>query len=44
MRTLLRRWFGLRCAVMMCGCWPEHVNGLLVVRCQDCKSIRLVLS
>lgn len=44
MRKLLRRWFGLKCVLLLCGCHLERPNGLLCAVCSECGKVRVVLS
>lgn len=46
MKTLLRRWFGLRCLLNCCPCridrqheWPPNV-----LRCTDCGDVRDIIA
>jgi hypothetical protein len=43
---LLRRWFGLRCALRMCPAWAEWIEADPPQHwavCQDCKEKRVFL-
>ena len=44
MLSVLRRWFGLRCAIACCPCIVDREQGRLVARCVDCGCVRIELS
>lgn len=44
MRTLFRRWFGLRCAVIYCPRKYDREHGMLIVRCADCGQVRGIIN